>query len=186
MARTRERTDEHVAEPVLAEMFLECPPDPADADIAGQAAQALRNTPNVAGVRVTAHGGVITLTGDVDWLYQRAAAGGAVSHVGQGRTVVNAITVHTDRLMAELECGVTTALAGYVSPADVRVSVSADGDGAVELRGAVPTSATRRKVLEMAWAVPGVTAVSAADLAVDPGAAARPVTVSCPGSEQPR
>jgi len=152
---------------VAQEIFVGRPVGMTDADIAGQATRALRRTPHVDNIRVTVHDETLTLSGNVDWQYQREAACRAVRDIGSVQTVVNAITIRTDELMAELEFRIRADLAGYVSPAEVKVSASANSRGQITLTGAVATSAIRVRVLELAWAVPGVTAVDA-ELAIEP------------------
>ena len=154
---------------VAQEMFVGRPAGMGDVDIAAHATRALRHTPFVENVRVTVHDETLTLTGAVDWQYQREAACRAVRDIGSVQTVVNAVSVHSDELMADLESRITADLAGYVSPAEVNISASANSRGQISLSGAVATSAIRVRILELAWAVPGVTAVVDAGLAIDPG-----------------
>jgi hypothetical protein len=92
------------------------------------------------------------------------------------QTVINAISVHTDELMAELESRIAADLAGYVSPAEVNIRASANSRGQITLSGAVATSAIRPRVLELAWAVPGVTGVVDVQLTIDPAIWASPST----------
>ena len=153
---------------VAQEMFVERPAGTGDVDIAGQATRALRRTPRVENIRVTVHNEMLTLTGEVDWQYEREAACRAVRDIDCVQTVVNAIGVHTDQLMAALESRIAADLAGYVSPAEVNIRASANSRGQITLSGAVATSAIRARVLELAWAVPGVTGVVDVQLAIDP------------------
>ena len=67
---------------VAQEMFIGRRPGMTDADIAAQAVQALRHTARVDGVRVTVHDQTLTLTGEVDWPYEREAACRAVNDIG--------------------------------------------------------------------------------------------------------
>lgn len=106
--------------------------------------------------------GVVTLSGTVDYRFQRTAAEEAVQRLGGVRRVVNLIAV-TPRPADEAD---RTLILGRIADAlrrnaeiDAgRVRVDVDGDHVV-LRGSVRSWAERRAAEDAAWATPGVVSV---------------------------
>jgi osmotically-inducible protein OsmY len=144
---------------VAQELFVGGLAGMADTDIARQAAHALRHTARVGNVRATVRNEVMTLSGDVDWQYEREAACRAVKDIGNVQIVVNAITVSSDRLIADLEGNVAAALSGYVAARDIVIGISVDGRGVITLDGSLPSAKARLSAEDLCWAVPGVTGV---------------------------
>lgn len=109
-------------------------------------------------IQVVVAKGLVTLTGEVDWNYQKEAAKAAAARIGGVKSVYNAITVRArvsagdvrDRIMAAIKRSSVLDAASI----DVRV----DG-GTVKLRGNVHGWNERRIAENAAWAAPGVTRV---------------------------
>jgi osmotically-inducible protein OsmY len=111
---------------------------------------------NSIGVRVEA--GWITLTGEVNWFYQKAAAGLAVRPLLGVVGVSDQITIRARVDTSNLTDDITHALhrSWFFDPQTI--TVSARG-GAVRLSGTVRSWPERQVAAEIAWAAPGATAV---------------------------
>ena len=70
-----------------------------DTEIAKDAVHALRADARVPlSVTVTAHRGILTLEGEVRWMFQKAAAGAAIAHLAGVRGVSNQLAVTPERV----------------------------------------------------------------------------------------
>jgi osmotically-inducible protein OsmY len=109
-------------------------------------------------VQVSARRGHVTLSGEVDWSYQRDAAAAASRGVSGVKSIVNAITLapyeHPARLKARVEwtlgCNPTLDLH--------RIAVDYVG-GRIVLRGWALTRRDRDEIERLARATPGVVTV---------------------------
>lgn len=110
-------------------------------------------------VRVKVEKGWVTLTGEVDWNYQKSAAEYDVHKIIGLVGLANSITVKPCVQPFEVRAKITKALE-RTAPFDVKnISISADG-GMVTLGGEVENSYERDLAIDAAWAVPGVTQVN--------------------------
>ncbi len=102
--------------------------------------------------------GRVTLTGQVEWHYQRAAAALDVGGLFGVTGVNNHITIAPRVDTAGLDDAITHALhrSWFFNPGDVKVT--AEG-GKVRLTGTVRTPHERQVAAATAWAAPGTTAV---------------------------
>lgn len=101
--------------------------------------------------------GVVTLRGDVDWEFQRAAAANDLHQLGCVRGVRNEVTIKPPVEAIEASESVRRALTrcGFGSDTiDVRTVGSE-----VRLSGAVTSWSERRLAEEAAWSLPGVSQV---------------------------
>ncbi len=113
-------------------------------------------------VNVKVEHGVVTLTGDVTYHFQRAAAESAVRRLGGTRGVINLIRLvppaglptAPDLVQQRIE----TALRRNAEVEASRIDVGVD-DGKVTLRGQVRTWFERSVAEHAAWGAPGVTEV---------------------------
>ena len=113
-------------------------------------------------INVKVEHGVVTLTGDVNYHFQRAAAETAVRRLGGTRGVINLIGVappaglqaDTDLVQQRIE----NALRRNAEIEASRIDVSVDG-GKITLRGQVGTWFERSVAEHAAWGAPGVTEV---------------------------
>lgn len=133
-----------------------------DADIARDAGAALERdivVPHEA-VKVTVHRKTITLSGEVQWEYQRAAARRAVAAVPGVRMVINAISLKPKNVIsaAQATSKITSAFLRNAQLDANRISVSVDGS-VVTLRGTVSTWSERHQAEDICWSLPGVTDV---------------------------
>jgi osmotically-inducible protein OsmY len=131
-----------------------------DDDIALRALQSLEwNTivPDDA-VRVKVERGHLTLTGEVDWHYQRQAAEKAVHGLRGVISVSNEIRLKQRATPANIHSRIEGALHRQARLDADNIRVAVDG-GKVRLEGKVHSWSDRSLVENAAWAAPGVSAV---------------------------
>lgn len=132
-----------------------------DSHIAVAATDALRNAVSVPStVQATVHDHVITLSGEVSWDFQRAAARRAVDVLPGVTGVWSTLTI-THRSLpspAVAERAITAALMrnAALDAAGIRVSVTGNE---VTLDGSVSSASERRQAEYAAWSCPGATTV---------------------------
>ena len=102
--------------------------------------------------------GYVTLTGFVDWNFQRVAAARAVRKLHGVRQITNDIALKTRVQTEDIHTLIKAALErqGQIEADQIKVTV--DG-GKVYLRGQVKSWPDRAAVERAAWATPGVYAV---------------------------
>jgi osmotically-inducible protein OsmY len=109
-------------------------------------------------IKATVEKGWITLTGEVDWHYQKAAAELDVQRLFGVVGVTNEITIKSKVHPPEISDDITHALhrSWFFDPKTINVSAE---DGTVRLTGTVHLAHERQIAAATAWAAPGVTAV---------------------------
>ncbi len=133
----------------------------SDTDIAHSALLALEWNVQVPDKNITVkvENGWITLQGEVDWQYQKAAAEGAVRYLLGVKGVYNGVLVRQPKVSASLvKEKIADALKRSALVDSGRVAVEAL-DGKVILRGTVRSWTERQDAERAAWASPGVSAV---------------------------
>jgi osmotically-inducible protein OsmY len=132
----------------------------ADDDIAKRAVNAL--TWNVVipdgTVKVKVESGHVTLTGKVEWHYQRLAASDAVQALAGVRYVTNSIEVTPRASVVDVKKRIEDALKRNAEVEAKRINVEVT-DGKVTLDGQVDTWLERNAAERAAWAAPGVRTV---------------------------
>lgn len=107
-------------------------------------------------IRVKVADGWVTLSGQVDWNYQRVAAEKEVRKLGGVVGVFNEIQLSTTAQPGDVKRRILDALnrRAEVEAEAIRVDVRADGE--VRLEGRVDNWRERQAVEQAAWSAPGV------------------------------
>jgi len=104
--------------------------------------------------------GTVTLTGTVEWYYQRLAATNDAAMIKGVKFVDNQIAVIQPAALAEdIRSGIVQAFARNAELFDDNVSVNVDG-GHVTLSGSVETWREYGMAEDVGWRTPGVTSVT--------------------------
>lgn len=138
-----------------------------DTDIAADAATMFTLHPEVPDtVQAAVHQGHVTLTGTVDWHYQRVQAEKAVRYIRGVRHVANRIAVVPRAATQDMHRRITTALYRNASLDAKSIEVTITGSVA-RLRGTATSLAQRDAAEEAAYGAPGITLVDN-QIVVDP------------------
>jgi osmotically-inducible protein OsmY len=127
-----------------------------DADVLQESKEALhRNIDVPDSVTVSVESHVVTLSGEVQWNYQREAACRAVQHLKGVIAVHTSMTLRSQVAAPGLAAAIGAALSRNAQLASRTIGVTVD-DGFVTLRGLVDSWAERRQAESVCWAAPGV------------------------------
>jgi len=131
--------------------------DPQIADAALKALNADVFIP-ATGVKVVVHDGWVTLSGRVDFWYQREAAQRAITHLRGVRGLANDVTIKPQATIANVKARIEDAFRRHASLDALRIQVHT-ADGTVTLEGEVDSWHERQHAEAAAWAAPGVSMV---------------------------
>ena len=133
----------------------------ADDEIAGRAVDILKWRVGFPADRISikVEKGIVSLTGDVDWQFQKTEAEAAVHHLSGVVGVVNLVQVRSTVHDSEVKEKIQKALQRSAELDASRITVHAEGGGKVVLGGKVHAWYERDLAEQAAWAAPGVTAV---------------------------
>lgn len=129
----------------------------ADDEIARRVLEVLRWNTTVPDDRVkaTVQNGWVTLTGSVEWNYQRESASRALQGLAGVRGVANTIRIAPKASPADLRNRIEQALKRQAELDALGIAVEL-ADGSVTLRGKVHSLSERRVAEQAVWAAPGV------------------------------
>ncbi len=135
-------------------------PKTKDDEIAKRALDILRWDSLVppSGIQVVVDKGWVTLTGNVDWQYQRKAAEEDIRRLNGVIGVANSITIRPVVHASDVRSKIESALKRHAEVEADKIKVTVDG-GRVRLDGRVNHWEEREAAENAAWSAPGVTAV---------------------------
>lgn len=135
-------------------------PKTSDSEIAERIVSMLRWDVSLVAdkIQVKVEKGWVTLSGAVDWNFQRDAAKRAASRITGVKGVVNNVTVVQKPTSRDVRDKIVAALRRSSAADAGSIDVVVDG-GAVKLKGEVHGWNERRIAEQAAWSVPGVTRV---------------------------
>jgi len=109
-------------------------------------------------IKATVKNGIVTLTGQVDWQYQRSNILRNIEHVGGVVNVFDHITLKPAASAVDVQRKIKDALQRHadVEASNVTVSVA---NGTVTLSGTVESMEEMDRVEDAAWTAPGVSKV---------------------------
>ena len=110
-------------------------------------------------VDVLVHDGWLTLSGNVNWYFERTAAEDDVRKLSGVRGITNMIAIKPYIDSSNVKSKIESALKRYAEIEASAISVSVASGNKVILEGAVDTWGERRAVEDAAWSVPGVASV---------------------------
>jgi osmotically-inducible protein OsmY len=145
---------------VELEVRLPSEEERADSDIAQAVDRALAWNSDIpeGAILAKVERGWVTLTGAVDWNYQREAAASAVRSLNGVRGLSNQVTLTERPMPVDLTVRIGAALQRHARQEAHGIDVRVEGSTVV-LRGHVDSWADRRAAQEAVWAAPGVTKV---------------------------
>jgi len=110
-------------------------------------------------VDVLVHEGWVTLSGNVNWYFERTSAEDDVRKLSGVRGITNMIAIKPNIDSANVKSKIDSALKRHAEVEANAISVSVQDGNKVVLEGAVDTWGERRAVEDAAWSVPGVVSV---------------------------
>src|SRR6516165_311346 len=110
-------------------------------------------------IQVMVHDGWITLTGSVDWHYQRKQAEEDVRKLSGVRGVINTVEIKPSVQAEDVKRKIEEALKRYAAIDDNAIRVTVPERNKVVLEGKVSSWDERHAVETAAWSAPGVKSV---------------------------
>jgi osmotically-inducible protein OsmY len=147
---------------VAQELAVRLPSDKklGDDEIAARAVRLLQWDVSVPHerIKVKVEHGIVTLSGEVDWQFQRAEAEYDVRKLSGVMSVINDITVVPKLRPGDIHAKILAALERNAEVEAGRIAIAVSG-GKVTLTGKVNAWTEREAAERAAWSVPGVTQV---------------------------
>ncbi len=110
------------------------------------------------GIKAEVKNGIVTLSGEVEWQYQRANIIKNVEHVSGVVNVSNLINVKPRAHTADIQHRIKDALKRHADLEATKVAIAVN-NGTVTLTGSVESFDEMDRVESAVWAAPGVTKV---------------------------
>jgi len=110
-------------------------------------------------IQVTVRGGLITLSGEVEWQYQRSTAEDDMRKLSGVLDVVNNIIIKPRVRATDVQSKIEGALRRNADIEAKGIQISVDNGGKVYLDGKVHSWEERNAVTQAAWSAPGVAIV---------------------------
>jgi osmotically-inducible protein OsmY len=131
-----------------------------DEEVAAAAVRAIESTTllNSESLQVTVSNGWVTVSGEVEWNFQKEDAERLLRHLWGVKGVTNLITVKARPTPAELKDKIEKALVRSAELDAQTIEVDVQGSKAI-LKGTVHSWSEREEAERTAWAAPGVTQV---------------------------
>ena len=131
-----------------------------DGDIASSAANMLAWATTVPddAVKVRVEGGWVTLSGQVEWQYQKQAAADAVRYLSGVKGISDLISIKPKVKTSVVKADIEAALKRQAAQDAKDINVRVDGSK-VTLTGSIRSFAEREFVTDTAWGAPGVHSV---------------------------
>ena len=130
-----------------------------DSDVAADVVRALELYSTIPEtVQAAVHHGYVTLTGRVDWMYQKRDAEKALRHVRGVRNILNHITIAPQAVVRDVRHRIVEALHRNANLDSRNITVNVDGDTAT-LTGVVGSWLQRESAERAAFDAPGIARV---------------------------
>lgn len=110
-------------------------------------------------IKVKVADSLVTLTGQVDWNYQRDAAEREVRKLAGIAGVINSIDLKPAAKMVDVKQKILDALQRHAQIEAKKIKVEIRDEGTVHLEGEVESWDERRAVKRAVWSAPGVRAI---------------------------
>jgi osmotically-inducible protein OsmY len=132
----------------------------SDEDIAHRIARLFEWNVQIPGdsLKAEVRKGVVTLTGEVDWRYQRGYAEMQVRDIKGVKSIMNNINIRKRAILPDIKNEIMKALHRHASIEAGRVKVS-ESNGTVTLSGTVGNYFEKDMIEDAVWAAQGVTKV---------------------------
>ncbi|MFD0737886.1 BON domain-containing protein [Lysobacter koreensis] len=111
-------------------------------------------------VHVKVQDGWVTLSGQLDWNFQREAAMADVRKLAGVSGVVNDMTLKPSVQAGDVKQRITDALKRHAEVEASHIQISVRDGGTVDIEGGVDNWDERQAVMRAVWSAPGVRAVS--------------------------
>jgi osmotically-inducible protein OsmY len=109
-------------------------------------------------IRIKIEDGYVTLEGEVEWDYQRKAAGNAIENLPCVRHVINYISVKPKAMASDIEKKISAAFHRSATIDADEITVETVGSKVI-LKGTVRSMTEKEDAEEAAWDAPGVSIV---------------------------
>lgn len=109
-------------------------------------------------IMVVVKNGAVTLSGSLDWQYQKDAAARCVRYLGGVTTVSNDIAIKSKAMVGDVKSKIENAFRRHADLDAKQIKVDTK-DGKVTLSGNVSSWSDRSDAVWAAWSAPGVSSV---------------------------